>query len=55
MWPISLLLEFFIGVYDWLHIPVPIWIQVEGFVTTVRLRIQVCFLGCRHSDPILII
>lgn len=26
--------------YDWLHIPIPIWIQVEGIVGTVRLRIQ---------------
>lgn len=34
------MIEFFLGVYDWLHIPVPIWIQVEGIVGTVRLRIQ---------------
>lgn len=45
VWPIptclaSLLCEFFLGVYDWLHIPIPIWLQVEGFVGTVRLRIQ---------------
>ncbi|PBK93314.1 hypothetical protein ARMGADRAFT_1013004 [Armillaria gallica] len=37
---IHLLVEFFLGIYDWLHIPVPIWIQVEGIVGTVRLRIQ---------------
>ncbi|KEP50963.1 hypothetical protein V565_070100 [Rhizoctonia solani 123E] len=37
---IHLLIEFFLGLYDWLHIPIPIWIQVEGIVGTVRLRIQ---------------
>ncbi|KAG9114914.1 hypothetical protein FRC07_007586 [Ceratobasidium sp. 392] len=37
---IHLLIEFFMGVYDWLHIPIPIWIQVDGIVGTVRLRIQ---------------
>lgn len=37
---IHLLIEFFLGVYDWLHIPIPIWIQVDGIVGTVRLRIQ---------------
>ncbi|KAK7462733.1 hypothetical protein VKT23_007320 [Stygiomarasmius scandens] len=37
---IHLLIEFFLGVYDWLHIPVPIWIQVEGIVGTIRLRLQ---------------
>ncbi|QRW25571.1 C2 domain-containing protein [Rhizoctonia solani] len=37
---IHLLIEFFLGLYDWLHIPIPIWIQVENIVGTVRLRIQ---------------
>lgn len=37
---IHLLLEFFLGVYDWLHIPIPIWIIVESLIGTVRLRIQ---------------
>ncbi|CCO32297.1 Meiotically up-regulated gene 190 protein [Rhizoctonia solani AG-1 IB] len=37
---IHLLIEFFMGLYDWLHIPIPIWIQVENIVGTVRLRIQ---------------
>ncbi|KAF8513153.1 hypothetical protein BU17DRAFT_77267 [Hysterangium stoloniferum] len=37
---IHLLMEFFLGLYDWLHIPIPIWIQIEGFVGTVRMRIQ---------------
>ncbi|KAG8993711.1 hypothetical protein FRB94_010453 [Tulasnella sp. JGI-2019a] len=37
---IHLLLEFFLGAFDWFHIPVPIWVQVEGFAATIRLRIQ---------------
>ncbi|KAG8908594.1 hypothetical protein FRB99_004882 [Tulasnella sp. 403] len=37
---IHLLLEFFLGIHDWLHIPIPIWVQVEGIAGTVRLRIQ---------------
>ncbi|KAF8578018.1 hypothetical protein K439DRAFT_1363416 [Ramaria rubella] len=37
---IHLLIEFFLGVYDWLHIPIPIWIQVEGIAGTIRLRLQ---------------
>ncbi|KAK0211359.1 hypothetical protein DFS33DRAFT_1484278 [Desarmillaria ectypa] len=37
---IHLVVEFFVGIYDWLYIPAPIWIQVEGIVGTVRLRIQ---------------
>jgi Ca2+-dependent lipid-binding protein len=37
---IHLLIQFFIGMYDWLHIPVPIWIQVEQIFGIVRLRVQ---------------
>ncbi|THU98190.1 hypothetical protein K435DRAFT_36783 [Dendrothele bispora CBS 962.96] len=37
---IHLLIEVFLGIYDWLHIPVPTWIQVEGIVGTIRLRLQ---------------
>lgn len=37
---IHLLIEFFIGMYDWLHIPIPIWIQVEQIYGVVRLRVQ---------------
>ncbi|THU79535.1 hypothetical protein K435DRAFT_875367 [Dendrothele bispora CBS 962.96] len=37
---IHLLIEFFLGIYDWLRIPVLIWIQVEGIVGTIRLRLQ---------------
>ena len=34
------MLEFFLGVWDWFRIPVPIYTVVEGFVATVRMRIQ---------------
>ncbi|KAK8844773.1 hypothetical protein IAR55_006623 [Kwoniella newhampshirensis] len=37
---IHLLIEFFLGLYDWLHIPIPIWIQVEQIYGVVRLRVQ---------------
>lgn len=37
---IHILVEFFLGLYDWLHIPIPIWIQVDGIAATVRLRLQ---------------
>ncbi|WWD22673.1 hypothetical protein CI109_107166 [Kwoniella shandongensis] len=37
---IHLLIEFFLGLYDWLHIPIPIWIQVEQIYGIVRLRVQ---------------
>ncbi|WVR03079.1 hypothetical protein IAU60_000068 [Kwoniella sp. DSM 27419] len=37
---IHLLIEFFLGFYDWLHIPIPIWIQVEQIYGVVRLRVQ---------------
>ncbi len=26
--------------YDWFHIPIPIWIQVEQIFGVVRLRVQ---------------
>lgn len=42
---ISLLLEFFLGAYDWLHVPVPIWISVERICGTARIRAQII------SDP----
>lgn len=35
-----LMLEFFLGVLDWFRVPVPIYAIVEGFVATVRMRIQ---------------
>jgi len=37
---IHLLIEFFLGMYDWFHIPIPIWIQVEQIYGVVRLRVQ---------------
>lgn len=37
---IHLLIEFFVGMFDWLHIPIPIWIQVEQIFGVVRLRAQ---------------
>lgn len=37
---IHLFIEFFLGLYDWLHIPIPVWIQLEGLIGTVRLRLQ---------------
>ncbi|GAA6035910.1 hypothetical protein JCM8097_005158 [Rhodosporidiobolus ruineniae] len=37
---ISLIIKFFIGMYDLFHLPVPIWIAVESVVGTVRLRCQ---------------
>ncbi|KAF8323426.1 hypothetical protein DL93DRAFT_2223342 [Clavulina sp. PMI_390] len=37
---IHLMLEFFLGLYDWLHIPIPIYAVVEGFAVTARLRLQ---------------
>ena len=38
--PHSLLIEFFLGAFDWFHLPIPIWIQVESIAGTVRLRCQ---------------
>lgn len=37
---IHMLIEFFLGAYDWFHIPVPIWIQIEQIFGVVRLRVQ---------------
>ncbi|KAK4688253.1 hypothetical protein P7C73_g1870, partial [Tremellales sp. Uapishka_1] len=37
---IHLLIEFFLGAYDWFHIPIPIWIQIEQIYGVVRLRVQ---------------
>ena len=37
---IHLLIQFFLGMYDWIHIPIPIWIQVEEIFGVVRLRVQ---------------
>jgi len=37
---IHLMIEFFVGVFDWAHIPIPIWIQIDGLAGTARLRLQ---------------
>ncbi|KAK4055259.1 hypothetical protein OIV83_000541 [Microbotryomycetes sp. JL201] len=37
---ISLIIKFFLGMHDWFHVPIPIWIAVESIVGTVRLRCQ---------------
>lgn len=37
---IHLLIQFYLGLYDWFHIPIPIWIQVEQIFGVVRLRVQ---------------
>ncbi|CAH7672644.1 hypothetical protein PPACK8108_LOCUS7460 [Phakopsora pachyrhizi] len=37
---IHLLVEFFVGIYDWVRVPIPVWIQVEGLSGVVRLRLQ---------------
>ncbi|KAF8748701.1 Protein kinase C conserved region 2 (CalB) [Rhizoctonia solani] len=37
---IHLLIEFFLGLYDWLHIPIPIWIQVENIVGTLTFTLM---------------
>ncbi|POW03874.1 hypothetical protein PSHT_11517, partial [Puccinia striiformis] len=37
---IHLMVEFFVGVFDWVHIPIPIWIQIEGLAGTIRMRLQ---------------
>ncbi|GJE96327.1 C2 domain-containing protein [Phanerochaete sordida] len=35
-----MMLEFFIGAFDWFKIPIPIYTIVEGFVATARFRVQ---------------
>lgn len=37
---IHMLIQFFLGAYDWFHIPIPLWIQIEQIYGVVRLRIQ---------------
>lgn len=38
---IHLLIEFFIGAFDWIEIPLPVWVQVERIVGTARIRAQI--------------
>jgi hypothetical protein len=37
---IHLLMEFFVGVGGWAQIPLPVWVQIEEIVGTVRVRLQ---------------
>ncbi|BEI79854.1 hypothetical protein CcaverHIS002_0103830 [Cutaneotrichosporon cavernicola] len=37
---IHMLIQFFLGMNDWFHIPLPIWIQVEQIFGVIRLRVQ---------------
>lgn len=38
---IHMLVEFFLGAFDWIEIPLPIWVQVEHITGTVRVRAQI--------------
>ena len=38
---IHLLVEFFIGAFDWLEIPLPVWVQIERIIGTARIRAQI--------------
>ncbi|PWN39592.1 hypothetical protein IE81DRAFT_326361 [Ceraceosorus guamensis] len=35
-----LLIHFFIGVKKWLQLPLPVYVEIVGFVATVRVRVQ---------------
>lgn len=34
------MLEFFVGAWDWFKLPIPFYAIVEGFVATIRMRVQ---------------
>lgn len=34
------MLEFYLGIAGWVHVPIKIWIEVRAFVCTARLRLQ---------------
>lgn len=36
-----LLINFFVGLKKWVSFPLPVWVEIKGFVGTVRLRIQI--------------
>lgn len=38
---VHLLIEFFLGAFDWIEIPIPVWVQIERIIGTVRLRAQI--------------
>lgn len=35
-----LMIEFYVGIAGWAHVPIRIWIEVRAFVCTARLRLQ---------------
>ena len=35
-----MLIEFFLGAFNWVEIPLPVWVQIERIVGTLRLRAQ---------------
>jgi len=34
------LIHFYLGIRKWAEIPLPVWVEIQGFVGTVRLRVQ---------------
>lgn len=38
---IHMLIEFFLGAFNWVEIPLPVWVQIERIVGTLRLRAQI--------------
>ncbi|WFD31648.1 hypothetical protein MSPP1_002687 [Malassezia sp. CBS 17886] len=38
---VHLLVEFFLGAFDLLEITLPVWVQINNFVATVRVRAQI--------------
>lgn len=38
---VHLLVEFFLGFWDWVEIPLPVWVQIERMMGTVRIRAQI--------------
>jgi Ca2+-dependent lipid-binding protein len=35
-----LMIKFWLGAHKWYHVPVPVWVEIKGFVGKVRARIQ---------------
>lgn len=38
---VHLLVEFFLGAFDWIEVPLPVWVQIDHIMGTIRLRAQV--------------
>ncbi|WFC99598.1 hypothetical protein MYAM1_002343 [Malassezia yamatoensis] len=38
---VHMLVEFFLGAFDWVEIPLPVWVQIDHVMGTVRIRVQV--------------